>query len=54
MMETTQMRNADNLAAIGRFNLPWHRSIMVARRMWLGVMVIVEILTQDPEQIGLV
>ena len=54
MMQTANFRNRDHLASIRWFNLPWHRSVAIERQMWPGFMVIVEILAQDPEQMGLV
>ena len=49
MMKAAQLGNGDDLAVIGRLNLPWHGSVAIEGQMWPRFMVIAEILDQDPE-----
>lgn len=54
MVQAADLRNGDDLAALGRFNRAWDRSVAVQRPMRARSMVIIQIIGDEAFQVSLV
>jgi hypothetical protein len=54
MMEATDQGQFDDFAAVGRFDRPWHRTIMLEGSMGTYFMVIFEIRCENLPQLSLI
>ena len=51
MMQTADVRQRDDLAALGRFNFSFNRRVSIERQVRPRMMIIVEIIGKNPPQV---
>src|SRR5262245_42256983 len=54
MMQPADLRDCDDLALRRRFDLSWSRRVPLQGLMWPGVVIVIEVLSQNPTQVILI
>lgn len=52
MMQSPELRYRDNLALFGKYDFPFDRRVPVQRQVRAGVMIIVDVIGEDPPEMA--